>query len=115
MGQLYDRNSRRAFAPVAAFQAEALPADRFISEMERGLGLGMSVGGGSGGPQQQGTQRGDSGGGEGGAVAPLGGSGFRPPGAAPPGIPSAAVNSTMRAWGLLTYAPCLVPFRERAK
>lgn len=33
MGQLFDRNCRRAFAPVEAFHADALPADRFQAEI----------------------------------------------------------------------------------
>jgi hypothetical protein len=34
MGQLYDRNCRRVFAPAQAFQADALPPDRFHAEMQ---------------------------------------------------------------------------------
>jgi hypothetical protein len=34
MGQLHDRNCRQAFAPAEAFQADALPADRFQSEIQ---------------------------------------------------------------------------------
>lgn len=34
MGQLHDRNCRRAFAPAEAFQADALPAERFQSEVQ---------------------------------------------------------------------------------
>ena len=34
MGQLHDRNCRRPFAPPEAFQADALPADRFQSEIQ---------------------------------------------------------------------------------
>ena len=40
MGQLHDRNCRRAFAPAEAFQADALPAERFQSEMQVGGGAG---------------------------------------------------------------------------
>ena len=40
LGQLYDRNCRRGFAPAAAFQADALPPDRFHSEMQVGTELG---------------------------------------------------------------------------
>ena len=32
LGRLYDRNSRRAFAPVAAFYAAGLPPERFCAE-----------------------------------------------------------------------------------
>ena len=34
MGQLHDRNCRQVFAPAEAFQADALPADRFQSEIQ---------------------------------------------------------------------------------
>jgi hypothetical protein len=34
MGQLYDRNCRRAFAPAEVFHADSLPAERFQSEMQ---------------------------------------------------------------------------------
>ena len=34
MGQLYDRNCRRAFAPAEAFQADSLPLDRFQAEVQ---------------------------------------------------------------------------------
>ena len=34
MGQLHDRNCRQAFARAEAFQADALPADRFQSEIQ---------------------------------------------------------------------------------
>lgn len=88
MGQLHDRNCRRAFAPAEAFQADALPADRFQSEMSaataagRALSEGALLGNGS-----------SSGGG--------GGSG--------------SAGGAGRAWGLLAHAPYLVPFRERAR
>lgn len=44
MGQLHDRNCRHAFAPAQAFQAEALPADRFQSEMQAGAAAGRALG-----------------------------------------------------------------------
>ena len=69
MGQLHDRNCRRAFAPPEAFQAQALPAERFQAEIQAGTAAGRQLSEASGG----------------------------------------------RGWGLLSYAPYLVPFRERAK
>ena len=42
MGQLHDRNCRRAFAPAQAFQADALPPDRFHSEMQASKGGGLA-------------------------------------------------------------------------
>jgi len=43
MGQLHDRNCRRAFAPAEAFQADTLPADRFQSEVQVGrVGAGRA-------------------------------------------------------------------------
>ena len=44
MGQLHDRNCRQAFAPAAAFQAEALPAERFQGEMRAGAAAGRALG-----------------------------------------------------------------------
>lgn len=34
LGQLYDRNCRREFAPAAAFQTEHLPSARFHSDVK---------------------------------------------------------------------------------
>ena len=69
MGQLHDRNCRRAYAPPEAFQAEALPVERFQAEIQAGTAAGRQLSEAGGG----------------------------------------------RGWGLLSYAPYLVPFRERAK
>lgn len=41
MGQLYDRNCRRRFAPTEAFQADALPQERFHIEMRVGGWAGL--------------------------------------------------------------------------
>jgi hypothetical protein len=35
LGQLYDRNCRKAFAPAEAFQTEQLPPARFHAEVNR--------------------------------------------------------------------------------
>lgn len=43
MGQLHDRNCRRAFAPAEAFQADALPAERFQSEMSSATAAGRAL------------------------------------------------------------------------
>ncbi|GAB4817517.1 hypothetical protein N2152v2_004563, partial [Parachlorella kessleri] len=43
LGQLYDRNCRRGFAPAEAFQADALPPDRFHSEMQAGTAAGRAL------------------------------------------------------------------------
>ena len=77
MGQLHDRNCRRSFAPAEAFQADALPADRFVAEVAAAAAAGTALADGA-----------SAGGGAEGAP---GGGG--------------------RAWGLLSYAPFLVPFR----
>lgn len=56
MGQLHDRNCRRAFAPAEAFQADSLPAERFQAEMGvataagRALAEGAEPGKGGAGP-----------------------------------------------------------------
>ncbi|PSC67747.1 E3 ubiquitin-ligase UPL6 [Micractinium conductrix] len=81
MGQLHDRNCRRSFAPAEAFQADALPADRFVAEVAAAAAAGTALADGA-----------SAGGGAEGAP---GGGG--------------------RAWGLLSYAPFLVPFRDRAR
>jgi hypothetical protein len=69
MGQLHDRCCHHPFAPTEAFQADALPGERFQSEMQAGTAAGRQL-----------TEEGSG-----------------------------------RAWGLLSFAPFLVPFRERAK
>lgn len=69
MGQLHDRCCHHPFAPTEAFQADALPGERFQSEMQAGTAAGRQL-----------TEEGSG-----------------------------------RAWGLLSFAPVLVPFRERAK
>ncbi|EFN56484.1 hypothetical protein CHLNCDRAFT_57693 [Chlorella variabilis] len=69
MGQLHSRNCRHAFAPPEAFQIDALPADRFQSEIQAGTAAGRHL----------------------------------------------SEAGSGRAWGLLAFAPFLVPFRERAK
>ncbi|PRW45057.1 E3 ubiquitin- ligase UPL6 [Chlorella sorokiniana] len=43
MGQLHDRNCRRAFAPAEAFQADALPAERFQSEVQAATAAGRGL------------------------------------------------------------------------
>lgn len=97
MGQLHDRNCRRAFAPAEAFQADALPSDRFQSEIQVGGTLAVAVVWRSqllpsvhivrARSLQAGTAAGKQ----------------------------LTDTGSSRAWGLLSYAPFLVPFRERAK
>ncbi|KAL4436604.1 hypothetical protein ABPG75_003743 [Micractinium tetrahymenae] len=61
MGQLHDRNCRRAFAPAEAFQADALPAERFQSEMSAATAAGRAL--------AEGAEPGKDGGGPGPAAA----------------------------------------------
>ncbi len=43
MGQLHDLNCRRPFAPAEAFQADALPTERFQSEMSAATAAGRAL------------------------------------------------------------------------
>lgn len=109
MGQLHDRNCRRAFAPAEAFQADQLPADRFQSEVQVGRHghawllwcWSIQPGDAADWTARRGCK----------AQHPCLYT-LQAATAAGRGLDEEGAG---RAWGLLAHAPYLVPFRERAK